>query len=37
MSEDFKKSLDASIADADAGRVHTFSSLEDLKQSIEHS
>jgi len=35
MSEEFKKSLDTSIAEADAGRVHRVSSLEELMQLAE--
>ena len=37
MSEEFKKSLDASIAEADAGQVHKVSSLEDLMQLADAS
>lgn len=35
MSEEFKKSLETSIEEADAGLVRSFSSLEELKQSLE--
>ena len=37
MSEEFKKSLDASIAEADAGQVRKVSSLEELIQLTESS
>ena len=35
MSEEFQKSLDVSIKEADAGDVRSFSSLEELKQSVD--
>ena len=35
MSEEFKKSLDASIAEASNGQTRTVSSVDELKQLIE--
>ena len=34
MSEDFKKSLDASIQEAERGEVFHYESLDDLKREI---
>jgi len=35
MSEEFKKSLDASLAEASNGKTHTVSSVEELIQMVE--
>jgi len=36
MREEFKKSLDASIAEASKGQTRTVASVEELKQLLEN-